>query len=264
MRSLCVEILLPLVTASAFDGVAKMETTMSRGRRATRRTLGALALGGALLLAVPGVAQAGYGPSMAAGAVPLPGASCVVTSQTVSLAGQRIGPLRMTGLAAVLRVGRGTFRTPVQLTVTQSAGQGGSCQSGRGSPPTLRGYRLVGDIGIVVQRGGVAGRGRYARPLLLRLSSPAIGASSLIMRWRHGRLVPVHGAVAARGAARLRVTGNASYAVLSPARLLARLLARTTAAAARTMRAVDAARRDGVLLHAAGPGLPWAGVLADR
>ena len=80
----------------------------------------------------------------------------------------------------------------------------------------MHGYRVVGGIGILVQRGGASYRSRYARPVMLRLSSRAIRASSLVVRWRRGHMSVVRAAVTGRGSARIPVAGNASYAVLTP------------------------------------------------
>ena len=207
-----------------------MESIMGIRRRAPVRTLAALAVGCAtLLLADPAAAVASYGPNLPACPTPAPGASCVVSSQTVGPAGKAIGPLDLNGLTGVLRIRRGTFSLPVQITVTQSAARGHGCQAGRGTWPSMHGYRVVGGIGILVQRGGASYRSRYARPVMLRLSSRAIRASSLVVRWRRGHMTVVRAAVTGRGSARIPVAGNASYVVLTPARQLARLLASTTA-----------------------------------
>ena len=252
----------------ALDCTAEMETTMRTCRLAPVRTLAALAIGCATLLAAdPAAAQASYGPNLPAGPAPVPGASCVVTSQTVGPAGKVIGPLHLSGLAGVLRIRRGTFTGPVQLTVTQSAAQGHGCQAGRGTWPAMRGYRVVGGIGILVQRGGASYRSQYGRPVLLRLSSPTIRASSLVVSWRHGHMTVVRAAATGHGSARIPVLGNASYAVLTPARKLARLLASTTAgphAGRPAGRAQAALLADGSLLRPAATPQPGAGVLAAR
>ncbi len=252
----------------ALDCTAEMETTMRTCRLAPMRTLAALAIGCATLLAAdPAAAQASYGPNLPAGPAPVPGASCVVTSQTVGPAGTMIGPLDLGSLAGVLRIRRGTFTRPVQLTVTQSGTQGHGCQAGRANWPAMRGYRVVGGIGILVQRGGASFPSQYGRPVMLRLSSRTIRASSLVVRWWRGRVIVVRAAVTGHGSARIPVLGNASYAVLTPARELDRLLASTTPgpragrAAARKQAALLA---DGALLRPAAAPRPGAGVLAAR
>ncbi len=249
------------------NGSAETEIAMRTCRRAPVRTLAALAVGcAALLLADPAAAVASYGPNLPAGPTPVPGASCVLTSQAVGPAGKLIGPLDLGVLTGMLRIRRGTFTRPVQVTVTQSAARGHGCQAGRGTWAAMRGYRVVGGIGILVQRGGASYRTPYGRPLLLRLSSRAIRASSLVVRWRRGHMVMVRAAVAGRGSARIPVPGNASYAVLTPARQLARLLARTTAAqpAGRVLRSRAALLAGGALLRPAGAAQPGGGVRVTR
>ena len=245
-----------------------MESTMRIRRLASVRTLAALAAGCATLLLVdPAAAVASYGPNLPAGPTPVPGASCVVTSQTVGPAGKVIGPLDLSGLTGMLRIRRGTFTGPVQLTVTQPAARGHGCQAGRGTWPAMRGYRVVGGVGILVQRGGASYRSRYGRPLMLRLSSRTIRASSLVVRWRRGHMSVVRAAVTGRGSARIPVPGNASYAVLTPSRQLARLLASTTAgrpAARAALLSRTAWLTGGALLRPAGAPQPGAGVRAAR
>jgi hypothetical protein len=168
----------------------------------------------AMPIALSGIALAGYGPP------PLPpppvpgGFSCVVTSRTVGPAGKIIGPLRLHGLVARLGV-RGAFPVPVQVTITQPYAQAGACQGGLGiGNAGFPGYRTVGGVGILVQLNGVAYRGIFARPLVLRLASRSIARSSLVVRWNGMRFVKVPHAVVRRGLARVRVRASSDFAVL--------------------------------------------------
>jgi hypothetical protein len=172
----------------------------------------------AMLAANSGIALAGYGPPPPPPA-PVPGGfSCVVTSRTVGPAGKVIGPLRLHGLVASLRV-RGAFRVPVQITITEPYAQSGACQGGPGiGNAGFGGYRPVGGVGVLVQLNGVAYRGIFARPLVLRLSSRSITRSSLVVAWNGMRFVTVPHAVVRRGLARIRVRASSDFAVLTHVR----------------------------------------------
>jgi hypothetical protein len=172
----------------------------------------------AMLAANSGIALAGYGPPPLPPA-PVPGGfSCVVTSRTVGPAGKVIGPLRLHGLVASLRV-RGAFRVPVQITITEPYAQSGACQGGPGiGNAGFGGYRPVGGGGVLVQLNGVAYRGIFARPLVLRLSSRSITRSSLVVAWNGMRFVTVPHAVVRRGLARVRVRASSDFAVLTHVR----------------------------------------------
>jgi hypothetical protein len=187
------------------------------------------AVGGvALLVANSGIALAAYGPSASPqGTVP-GGFSCVVTSQTAGPAAKHIGPLRLGGLEATIEIRPGTFSGRVQLTMTAPGGENGGCQGGQGvGDGGFRGYRPVGGVGILLQRHGSAYTGKFRRPIVVRMSSPSIGASSLVVVWNGSRFV-LAAADHRGGSATTRVFGSGDYAVLTraPARHLARHLAR--------------------------------------
>jgi hypothetical protein len=192
------------------------------------------------LVAGSGSALAGYGPPPPPPA-PVPGGYyCIVTSQTVGPAGKLIGPLRLDGLVAVLRVRRDTFPAPVQITITQPYMRTGVCQGGPGiGNAGFRGYRAVGGIGVLVQVNGVTYRQTFRKPLRLLLVSRSITRSGLVVVWNGRRFVIALDAVVGRGLARVGVLTNSDFAVLARVRHRRHRHARTAAqpaaaAAART------------------------------
>jgi hypothetical protein len=227
----------------------------NNGRNKVIRPLvGAAAAGLALLATNSGVALAQYGPNQPVATTPVPGGYyCVVTSQTAGNGGKFIGPLRLSGEQAVLRVRRRTFAAPVQITITEPFEQRGICQGGRGvGDAGFRGYACVGGVGILVQRDGSAYRGRFSRPLRVRLASTLIGRASLVVAWNGRRFVRVKDAVVRRGSARAEVRSGTDLAVLAPAtrRLAVREMAMHVASAGDFLAAAG-------LAHSAGaaPGL---------
>jgi hypothetical protein len=188
-----------------------------RGQCKLVRKLAGAALGGAAVLAAnSGAALAAYGPPSPPPATPVPGGFyCVVTSQTIGRASQAIGSLRLDGIAASIRVRRETFRGRVQATITEPYGHRGGCAGGPGiGSGGFRGYRAVGGVGIIVQRHGSADRRKFAKPLVLRMTSPSIRPSSLIVVW-NGKRFERAAAVIGRGSATVRVAGSSDVAVLS-------------------------------------------------
>jgi hypothetical protein len=184
-----------------------------RSRLVRRIALAAIG-GAALLLADSGVALAGYGPPVPP--TPPPGGIfCVVTSQTVGVAGKVIGPLRLGALTATVTIRPRTFLAPVQLTVTQPFGPSTVCPGNSGiGNAGFRGYHAVGGIGIVVQRGGSNFRGFFRGLIIVHFSSPLITRSSLIVAWNGRHFVRVPSAVS-RGAATTALVQPANLAVLS-------------------------------------------------
>ncbi len=171
--------------------------------------------GAALLLADSGAALAGYGPPPAPAPVP-GGYYCVVTSQTVGVVGKVIGPLSLGGLVATLNIRPGTFRTPLQITVTQPYGPGMACSGGSGiGDAGFRGYHAVGGIGILVQRGGSNFGGHFHGPITLHLSSSSITRSSRIVIWDGRRFVTAVATVG-QGSATAWLWGASDIAVLVP------------------------------------------------
>jgi hypothetical protein len=110
----------------------------------------ALSAVAAISLAAPAnAAPANYGPPQPPPTQPPPGGfNCILTSRTIRPWGGRIGPLRDGALRITITIPQYTFPVPVQLTLTEPYSRSGPCQ---GVPLTrLRGFRLVGGIGIAV------------------------------------------------------------------------------------------------------------------
>jgi hypothetical protein len=169
-----------------------------------------------LIIADPGMALAGYGPPAPA-VVPVPGGYyCVVTSQTAGPPGKFIGTLKLHGnLAATLQIDQGIFPVPVQITITEPYGQNGDCQGNADIGCVgFAGYRALGGVGIIVQQGGSAYPGTFGRPLALRLASPLISRSSLLVVWDGRKFVKAPGAVVRSKAATVKVDASSDYAVL--------------------------------------------------
>jgi len=173
-----------------------------------------------MLIANPGMALAGYGPP-APPVVPVTGGYyCVVTSQTVGPTGKSIGTLKLHGnLAATLQIHQGSFPDVVQITITEPYGQNGDCQGNADIGGVgFAGYRALGGVGIIVQQGGSAYSGTFVRPLALRLSSPLISRSSLLVVWNGRKFVKAPGAIVRSRAATVGVDASSDYAVLVPDR----------------------------------------------
>jgi hypothetical protein len=222
------------------------------------RKLACAAAGGiAVLVANSGVALAAYGPPSPP-ATPVPGGFyCVVTSQTVGRDSKAIDLQRLGGITASIRVRRATFPGQVQATITEPYGHRGSCQGGPGiGSGGFRGYRAVGGLGILVQRRGSADGRKFARPLVLRMTSPSIRRSSLVVVW-NGRRFEKAAAVIGRRSVTVRVGGSADIAVLSRVRAAARPGAATAARSGAAGQDFLAA----ALLTSAGAPAPGLGVL---
>jgi hypothetical protein len=184
-------------------------------RRTLTRRIAGTAICCLALMASSEMAFASYGPPPPPPPVP-GGFSCVVTSQTVGPAGKLIGPLGLTGLVATIVVRRGTFRRPVQITITQPFATTGACQGGPGiGNAGFRGYRTIGGVGILVQRGGVTLHGFFRKPLIVQLTSASISRSSLIVVWNGRHFVIVRSARVRNGLATVGVDINSDFAVLS-------------------------------------------------
>jgi hypothetical protein len=178
------------------------------------------------MVANSGVALAAYGPPTSpAGTVP-GGFSCAVTSQTVGPAGKLIGPLRLGGLDARIEIRRDTFPVRVQVTITQPYGKNGGCDGGQGiGDGGFRGYRAVGGVGILVQRGGSAYTGKLRGPIVVRVNSSSIGPSSLVAVWNGSRFVLAPANLG--GGSAIRVFGSGDYAVLARSQNRSRTRSRT-------------------------------------
>ena len=139
-----------------------------------------------------------------------------MTSQTACPPGKFIGTLKLHGnLAATLQIDQGIFPVPVQITITEPYGQNGDCQGNADIGCVgFAGYRALGGVGIIVQQGGSAYPGTFGRPLALRLASPLISRSSLLVVWDGRKFVKAPGAVVRSKAATVKVDASSDYAVL--------------------------------------------------
>lgn len=179
--------------------------------------LPSMAIVGVVMLALnSGIALAAYGPPAPAPA-PVPGGfSCVVTSQTVSPAGKLIGPLRLQGLVATIRVRKGNFGGSTQITITEPFTRSGACQGGPGvGNAGFGGYRALGGVGILVQVSGSAWPGTFRRPISLHLASRSIRRSSRVVVWNGMRFARAPHAVVRRRSAWVPVAANSDVAVLT-------------------------------------------------
>ena len=140
--------------------------------------LATVALGAATLA----IANAGQLPAQAAYGPPPPppnapgGYTAVVTSVTVGPDGRVIGPVEIDGCKVALTVPRGTFTTPVQITVTAPTVQG----VGDGGHP---GYLPVCGVGVLVQVKGKPYTGNFAHPLIPDISGPGITSGDRVGEW---------------------------------------------------------------------------------
>jgi hypothetical protein len=171
-----------------------------------------------------------YGPPLTPTAQP-GSYYCVVTSLTVGRAGQTIGPVRLSGLAAWLSIRPGTFSGPVQITITEPYNPSQDCPEQLLGDAGFPGARALGGLGILVDRGGSAYQGAFAKPLALRLTSRSITRSSPVVVWDGKRFATVRHSVVRGGQARVLVAGNSEFAVLN--RLSARHLRNRSMAARR-------------------------------
>jgi hypothetical protein len=181
-----------------------------------RRLAGAAAGSAAVLLAVPGSAQAAYGPPPPGGGGNPGQFGCVVASLTVGPNGTILGPLRLTGLTALIRIRPGTFGGLAQITITQPPGQDGKC--GPGATLSVRGqasYRQVGGIGVLIQRVGSNHLIRPRQPMVLTLISFAITPATLIGHFAGAHFVRDPAARAGWGTARVVLTGSTALVVVN-------------------------------------------------
>jgi hypothetical protein len=169
----------------------------------------------ALAVCASGAADASYGPPPPP--APQPGSYyCVVTSVTVGRAGGDIGPVHLGGLTAWLRVRHDTFAGPAQVTITDPYLHSRDCPGRPLGDAGFRGYRALGGLGILVQRGGSVYRGDFPKPLGLRLTSRSITRSAIVVLWNGTRFLRDSGAVVRSGVARVQVAANSDLAVLLP------------------------------------------------
>src|ERR1022692_735892 len=141
--------------------------------------------GAALALASSGLALAapGYGPPPPPPPVP-GGYFRVVTSVTIDPSGGMIGSVRVDGVLVTLRVPRGAFPIPVQITLTApDVGDIGNAG--------FRHERAFSGVGVLIQVDGQTYSGHFRKPLHLTLKSRRINARDLFVVWNGSRFVRV-------------------------------------------------------------------------
>jgi hypothetical protein len=173
------------------------------------QTLATEALGVATLaIAIAGQlpAQAVYGPPPPP---PAPGGyTAVVTSVTVGPAGRQIS-VRVGVCLATLTIPPGTFKTPVQVTITAPTVQ----DIGDGGHP---GFRAVCGVGILIQVNGKPYTGTFGHSLTLDISGVVIKPGARVAVWNGKRFVFVSAPVVTH-TARISFTGSSEdFAVLVP------------------------------------------------
>jgi hypothetical protein len=182
---------------------------MRRRQLAWRLAMVTLA-GTAVCVASAGGARAdrGYGPPAPATEVP-GGYYTVVTSQTVTSAGGKIGPVSVGGLSVTLTVPAGAFSDTVQITLT------GPNVAGIGDAG-FSSCKAVGGVGVLVQQNGSKYSGKFAKPLTLSMASGSINALSVVVRWNGTAFVTESGATVRSGSATVSVVQDPNFAVLAP------------------------------------------------
>lgn len=173
------------------------------------QTLATVALGAATLA----IAYAGQLPALAYGPPPPPpapgGYTAVVTSVTAGPAGAQVGPVVVDGCHAILTIPPGTFKTPVQVSITAPTVQG---VGDAGHP----GYHAVCGVGVLIQVNGKPYTGTFGHRITLDISGFGISAGDRVAVWNGKQFVFV-GAAEAGHTVRVSVTGpSEDFAVLAP------------------------------------------------
>ena len=171
--------------------------------------LATVALGAATLAIAAGQlpAQADYGPPPPPPNAP-GGFHAVITSQTIGPAGGVIGPVRINGLTVALTIRPGTFKTPVQITLTAP----NPLEIGAGGHP---GYRAVGGVGVQVEVNGKPYTGNFGHSLILDISGFAISPGARVGVW-DGTEFKFIGATVAGPTVRISFVGSGDFAVFVP------------------------------------------------
>lgn len=202
-----------------------------------RKLTGTAVIAVSLLLGLAGLAVpagAAYGPPPVTPPEPVPGGFTeVVTSQTVGDAGDDMTHLDLDGLDGSLDILPGTFRSNVQVTITEpflrdsisatafapatvtsAPALHGACGSGTGiGDAGFRGYCAVGGAGIIVQINGVDDTHRFRKAMILTFDwKPRI--HDIVVRWNGRHFVIVKKAVDQPRDARVNVWRDSDYLVL--------------------------------------------------
>ncbi len=171
--------------------------------------LATVALGAAALAVVnPGVlpAQAAYVPPPTSHPAP-GGYKAVVTSQTVGPAGQVIR-VTIDGLLVTLTIPKGTFSTPVQVTLFAPNVLG----VGNSDP----GYRAVGGVGVLIEVNGKPYTGSFGHSLTLDISGGGITSRDHLAAWNGKAFVPVNAVVSGHTVHVTFRASEADFVVLAP------------------------------------------------
>jgi hypothetical protein len=167
--------------------------------------------GAALLIGAAGSARAtaGYGPPPPP-VPPVPGGFfAVVTSVTIGPAGGTIGPVRIGEVLVRVRVPRGAFPVPVQITLTAPS------VAGIGDAGFV-GYEALGGVGVQVQENGSPYPGTFLKPVVLDMTSPLVTRSSIAVIWNGTRFVIDTAADLNGHVAQLTFDTDPDFAVLAP------------------------------------------------
>ena len=179
-----------------------------------RRRLAFVMLAGAAMIvtgADGALAAGGYGPPAAVPPTVPGGYSVVVTSQTITPAGGKIGPVTVNGASVTVIVPAGAFPVPVQITVTAP-------NLGAIGTAGFSGFKVVAGVGIHVQENGSTYPGTFLKPLTLIMSSSSITASSILTVWNGTSFVTDPDSTARSGEIKGDFDTDPDFAVLTPAR----------------------------------------------
>jgi hypothetical protein len=168
----------------------------------------------AVVLAGAAVAGAGGRPADHSYGTPAPAPSVpggyvtVVTSQSVTSAGGKIGPVSAGGLSVTLTVPAGAFSGTVQITLTApdmaAIGNAGFSND-----------KAIGGVGVLIQQNGSKYNGTFAKPLVLTMASPSINSLCVVVRWSGTAFVAESGAIVRAGSATVAFDKDPDFAVLA-------------------------------------------------
>jgi hypothetical protein len=145
-------------------------------------------------------AGTGYGPGSRSGSTPPGGFTTTVTSTTVAPSGGKVAAA-YDGEKLLLVIPAGDFTTPVQVTVTA---------------PTLSQIPravVAFDLTFVVDGKSLAGS--LSRPVTFTITSSSIQAKDVVDVWSGSAWVPYAGATLKTGSAKITVTSDPAFAVLT-------------------------------------------------
>lgn len=171
--------------------------------------LATVALGAAALAVVnPGMlsAQAAYVPPPTSHPAP-GGYKAVVTTVTVGPAGKLIRA-EIDGLEVTLTIPKGTFSTPVQVSLLAPNVLG----VGSSAP----GYRAVGGVGVLIEVNGQPYTGTFGHSLTLDISGATITSRDHLAAWNGTAFVHVSAIVSGHTIQVSFKASDADFVVLAP------------------------------------------------